>query len=76
MGKPSELIYLCRRGFHTQGQAGKCPRDGLELVRCKPGAPDDPCRKPLMEAQGRVMTRAPRWWLPHTVRRLMQTLER
>jgi|Deesub1362A_J573_1020465.scaffolds.fasta_scaffold03859_2 hypothetical protein len=76
MGEISDRIYVCPRCFEVEAQAGKCPRDGAELVRCEPGSTDDPCRKPLMDRQGRVLTRAPRWWLQHTMRQLMLTLER
>ncbi|NIM93450.1 MAG: hypothetical protein GTO18_07040 [Anaerolineales bacterium] len=76
MGKAfSETIYLCPRCLEAQPSAGLCPNDGTELLSCRPGDPDDPCRRPLMDADGRVLTRAPAWWLHYTVEDLMKFLE-
>jgi hypothetical protein len=38
--------------------------------------PDDPCRRPLMDAAGQVRTRAPLWWLRLRVGPLLEFLER
>jgi hypothetical protein len=32
-------------------------------VECDPHDPDNPCRKPPIDAQGRILSRAPLWWL-------------
>jgi hypothetical protein len=70
-----EQIYLCPKCFMTQAAPGVCPRDGSELLTCRPGHPDDPCRRPLINAKGRVISRAPIWWLRYTVRNLINYLE-
>jgi hypothetical protein len=47
----------------------------MELLTCKPGDPDDPCRRPLIDAKGQIKTRAPVWWLKYSVTDLMDILE-
>jgi hypothetical protein len=56
-------IYLCPNCLSADGSGGPCPKCGLERLHCRPGEADDPCRRPLMDAQGRLRTRAPLWWL-------------
>ncbi len=68
-------LYVCPRCLESRTVAGACPRCGVQRVRCHPGDPDDPCRRPLMDAQGKVLTRAPLWWLRHTVSRLARRWE-
>jgi len=65
------LVYLCPRCLLSEAQPGSCARCGGERVRCCPGEPDDPGRRPLLDREGKVQTRAPVWWLRHTVARLM-----
>ena len=69
-------VYLCPRCLTPAAEPGPCPNDGVERVGCRPGALDDPCRRPLMDVEGRVRTRAPLWWLRHTVARLTEYVER
>jgi hypothetical protein len=57
------LFYLCPRCFEPAEDPTPCPRCGGERVACRPGAPDDPVRKPLMTATGEIKSRAPLWWL-------------
>jgi len=71
-----DRVYLCRRCFVAQAGPGNCPRCGLELVSCRPGDPDDLCRRPLMDAQGRIRTRAPLWWLHFSVGELVERVLR
>jgi hypothetical protein len=63
----AEQIYLCPRCLQAYNSAGRCLKDGSELFTCRLGDPDDPCRRPLIDAKGRVVTRAPIWWLQHSV---------
>jgi hypothetical protein len=60
------LFYLCPRCFSAADAPGPCPRCGAPRARCALGALDDPLRRPLMDDAGRVLCRAPRWWLDHT----------
>ncbi len=60
-------VYLCPNCLLPGGEAGKCPECGNERLSCRPGDPDDPCRRPLMDAAGNLRTRAPLWWLQYTV---------
>jgi hypothetical protein len=43
-------------------------------VHCAVGGLDDPLRRPLMDEAGRVVCRAPRWWLAHTAPYLRRAL--
>jgi hypothetical protein len=62
-----EQVYLCPRCLLAGDAAGPCPRCGQERLTCRPGDPDDPCRRPWIDAHGRVRTRAPLWWLKLTL---------
>jgi hypothetical protein len=67
-------IYLCPNCLTPGGEPGACPECGHTRVGCRPGDPDDPCRRPLMDANGKLRTRAPLWWLQYTVRDLTKYL--
>jgi hypothetical protein len=70
------MLYLCPNCY-TPGEApGACPMCGHEMLGCRPGDPDDPCRKPLIDSAGRVRTRAPRWWLEKRLPGLLEILKR
>jgi len=66
-----EQVYLCPRCFEAQNTPGNCPNDGMELLSCQPGDPDDPCRRPLMDNKGNIVSRAPVWWLQYSIRDLI-----
>jgi hypothetical protein len=68
-----EQVYLCARCMLPGDSPGPCPRCGQERLTCRPGDPDDPCRRPWIDAQGQVRTRAPLWWLKQTVGSLAET---
>jgi hypothetical protein len=68
-------VYLCPRCLTASDTPGPCAVCGTECVHCRPGDPDDPCRRPLMDSRGRVQTRAPLWWLRHTVSPLTHHVE-
>ncbi len=65
-------VYLCPVHLVPTGTPGKCELCGRELVGCRPGDPDDPCRRPMMDHGGRILTRAPLWWLRYSVKELAQ----
>ena len=59
-------LYLCPNCFHALEAieaVTTCEVCGHTPIVCKPGDPDDPCRKPLMDGDGDVLTRAPQWWI-------------
>jgi len=60
-------VFLCPNCLLPAAEPGPCTRCGRQRVGCRPGDPDDPCRRPLMSLSGRVLTRAPLWWLRHTM---------
>jgi hypothetical protein len=65
-------VYLCPVHLIPTDSPGVCDQCGRELVGCRPGDPDDPCRRPIMDARGRILTRAPLWWLRYSVSELAQ----
>jgi hypothetical protein len=62
-------FYLCPRCLTPGDSPGSCSVCGTERLRCCPGENNDPCRRPLIES-GMVRTRAPLWWLQHSVTRI------
>ena len=62
-----DQVYLCARCLLAGDAPGPCPRCGQERLTCRPGDPDDPCRRPWIDAAGKVRTRAPLWWLKQTM---------
>lgn len=68
------IVYLCPTHLISAGQPGMCPKCDQEMVGCRPGDPDDPCRRPLMDQRGHILTRAPLWWLQYSVSALTQHL--
>ena len=70
----SVQVYLCARCLLAGDSPGPCGRCGRPRLTCRPGDPDDPCRRPLMDADGLVRTRAPMWWLMQSVAPLIRRL--
>ncbi len=68
-------VYLCPRCLSAEASPGLCPRCGEERLACRPGDPEDPCRRPIMDAEGRVRTRAPLWWLRASLAQAPRWLE-
>ena len=65
------VIYCCKRCTASAGDPGKCEYCGGEKVPCRPGDAGDPIRRPLLDAEGNVITRAPIWWLHETIPELL-----
>jgi len=57
------VVYVCGRCFSADSAPGPCPRCALPRVRCEPGGLADPSRQPPSDAHGRLLSRAPVWWL-------------
>lgn len=66
------VVYVCVRCLTPAGEPGECTYCGGKRVGCKPGDPDDPCRRPLVDEGGQIRTRAPLWWLVYTVPELVK----
>ena len=56
-------FYMCPKCLEPALEATPCPNCGGERLHCRPGDPDDPCRKPYMAATEDHISRAPIWWL-------------
>lgn len=57
------VFYMCRRCFEAADVPSPCPRCGGERAVCRPGALDDPARRPPVTPGGEIRNRAPLWWL-------------
>ena len=55
------LFYICPVCFNACEDLEECHQH--LMIRCEPGAPDHERRRPVMDATGRIQTRAPRWFL-------------
>lgn len=66
------IIYVCTRCTTAAGEGGTCDVCGGQRVACSCGTDGDPIRKPLIDASGEVLTRAPIWWLRRTVPALVE----
>ena len=55
--------YICERCFSTDTAPGPCPRCGRPRRYCNLGGPEDARRRPLMDAHGHILSRAPLWWV-------------
>jgi hypothetical protein len=54
---------VCGRCFSVDTAAGPGPRCGQPRRRCNLCQPDNPCRRPPMDSDGRIKSRAPLWWV-------------
>lgn len=54
-------FYICPVCFNAGEDLEECHQH--LMIRCEPGTPDLERRKPLMDATGRILTHAPRWFL-------------
>jgi hypothetical protein len=55
------VFYICPVCFEICETRRDC--HGHAMVHCDTVAPDDERRKPLFDAGGRLVSRAPRWFL-------------
>jgi hypothetical protein len=58
-----EIVFVCERCFSASERPGACPRCRQPRREFVLGAPDDPQRRPPMDADGQVRCRAPLWWV-------------
>jgi hypothetical protein len=56
-------LYVCPRCFSTDTAPGPCPRCGLARRYCWLGDTGDVRRRPPMDTQGHILSRAPLWWV-------------
>jgi hypothetical protein len=55
------VFYICPTCFNACETAEECHEH--QMMGCDPGELGHERRKPVMDAAGRVYTRAPRWYL-------------
>ena len=75
MSTEAVILYVCPNCFSADEAPCDCPDCGHTRVECDPGDPDNPCRKPPMDAEGRLLSRAPLWWLARSVPYLREQLK-
>ncbi len=69
------MLYVCPNCFSTDTTPGQCPECDRARLECDPGDPNNPCRKPPMDAEGHLLARAPLWWLAHSAPYLREQLK-
>ena len=75
MSSEITVLYVCPNCFSTDTVPGNCPECGHTRSECDPGDPDNPCRKPPMDADGHLLARAPLWWLAQSAPYLREQLK-
>ena len=66
-GQGEVVFYMCPQCLSIHETEGFCERCKVDRLGCRPGEPDNPCRKPLQDSAGRFRTRAPIWWVEMTM---------
>jgi hypothetical protein len=61
MGKSERTIYICRVCHQVGAHPLHCHRG--KSHKCAIGQPGDERSMPLFDAQGQLVTRAPKWWV-------------
>lgn len=72
----NEILYVCPHCFTAAEAPGKCAVCGYQLHEFKPGDVDDPCRCPVINERGEVVTHAPLWWLRSVAPELAERMEK
>ena len=73
--QPHEVMYVCPHCFTASDTPGACAVCGYRLFEFRPGDIDDPCRCPVINEQGEVVTHAPLWWLRSVAPELAERME-
>jgi len=58
-----DILFICPRCFLVSEDSGVCRSCGSEVYEFHPGDPDDPCRCPVRDKNGEIITGAPLWWI-------------
>lgn len=74
--QPHEVMYVCPHCFTASDMPGTCAVCGYRLFEFRPGDIDDPCRCPVRNEQGEVVTHAPLWWLRSVAPELAERMEK
>ncbi|MBI5649867.1 MAG: hypothetical protein HZC40_05375 [Chloroflexi bacterium] len=61
MIKPGRTIYICRVCHNVGARPLHCHRN--QSRKCEIGQPGDERSQPLFDAEGQLVTRAPKWWV-------------
>ena len=72
----NEVMYVCPHCFTAADEPGKCAVCGYQLHEFRPGDVDDPCRCPVINEHGEVVTHAPLWWLRSVAPELADRMEK
>ena len=68
------VLHVCKRCLTPSAEPEPCRYCGGQKVACRAGGEGDPLRRPLIDRRGRVITRAPIWWLHYTVPQLIEKM--
>jgi hypothetical protein len=59
--EPEKTIYICPVCFQVCDSVKEC--HAHRMIACNPGRPGDKRRKPVEDRFGKLVSRAPRWYL-------------
>jgi len=55
------VIYVCTQCLRISPNEATCHNEAM--IECDCGLPGDERSRPVMTAQGKLVTHAPRWWV-------------
>jgi len=61
MAQETRIVYVCPNCFNLSAEPMECCNQ--MMIQCDAGVPGDERSRPLMTAEGKLATRAPKWWV-------------
>lgn len=68
-------LFICTHCFTAFSAPGTCSVCGHPLHEFQPGDSDDPCRCPVINENGEVVTHAPLWWIRNVAPEMAERIE-
>jgi hypothetical protein len=70
-----DALYICLHCFSVFKSSGTCTVCSSPVHEFHPGDFEDPCRCPVIDERGEVVTHAPLWWLREVEPELAKRIE-
>ena len=61
MDSTHRIVYMCEVCLRSSPAAELC--HGRMMIECDAGCAGDDCTQPVTDSVGRLLTRAPKWWV-------------
>ncbi len=74
MTSSQQAFYMCVMCFNASEEPGECHVRPLLKVEC--GPPGDESTLPVTTPDGKLVTRAPRWWVEQVCKQLFEERRR